>query len=219
MHVAYRFKKAVSYYFYGMVDKKYDLIEIIANKSAPLEHVFGNHEFCTDQCPGKNAFLLKERYNSKTEALDKKMHRDIYLDLQEVTAPYFEPERLSQIIQENMPTETILKGTQGCEAVNQADCCMAPKARHYSSTCSLVDRSATMVATHNLGETACYIAVAGAIITDPLNTNQLAYLEHKWNEKIKRRVYESKTSTKATCTEQSKKSKLKSAIQEKMVGG
>jgi hypothetical protein len=48
----------------------------------------------------------------------------------------------------------------------------------------LEDRSATMVATHNLGETACYTAVAGVILSEPLNTNQLVYLEFKWNEKV-----------------------------------
>jgi hypothetical protein len=56
MYVAYCFKKAVSYYFYGIVDKKCDINEIIANKRAHLEHVFGNHEFCTEQCPGKRLF-------------------------------------------------------------------------------------------------------------------------------------------------------------------
>eukprot|EP00978_Attheya_sp_CCMP212_P021465 scaffold62688_cov40-Attheya_sp.AAC.2 len=144
MHVAYRFKKAVSYFIYGMVDNKCDATTCIANKRAPLEHLFGNHEFCTEQCPGKKAFLMKETYIPMTPPLNKKMHRDIFLDLEEVTAPYFEPDRVAQILQENMPIEAVLKGTQGCEAVNNADCCMAPKARHYSSTCSLEDRSATM---------------------------------------------------------------------------
>eukprot|EP00978_Attheya_sp_CCMP212_P040274 scaffold217983_cov25-Attheya_sp.AAC.1 len=96
----------------------------------------------------------KEKYTLKTTPLDKKMHRDIYLDLLDVTAPYFIPNRVQQILPDDLPTEVVLKGTQGCEAVhNSDDCIMAPKHQHYSSTCSLEDGSATMVATHNLGET------------------------------------------------------------------
>eukprot|EP00978_Attheya_sp_CCMP212_P031549 scaffold119769_cov36-Attheya_sp.AAC.1 len=139
-----------------MVDNKCDSKTFIANKLGPLEHLFGNHEFCTEQCPGKKAYMAKEEYTPKTTPLDKKMHRDIYLDLLDVTAPYFKPIRVQQILPDDLPTEVVLKGTQGCEAVNNADCIMAPKQQHYSSTCSLEDRSATMVATHNLGETVFY---------------------------------------------------------------
>ena len=32
MHVAYRFKKAVSYYFYGMVDKNVILMKVLLTK-------------------------------------------------------------------------------------------------------------------------------------------------------------------------------------------
>eukprot|EP00978_Attheya_sp_CCMP212_P000574 scaffold1113_cov62-Attheya_sp.AAC.2 len=103
------------------------VIMFIANKLGPLEHLFGNHEFCTEQCPGKKAYMAKEEYTPKITPLDKKMHRDIYLYLLDVTAPYFKPNRVQQILPEDLPTEVVLKGTQGCEAVNDADCIMAPK--------------------------------------------------------------------------------------------
>eukprot|EP00550_Attheya_septentrionalis_P012153 CAMPEP_0198303794 /NCGR_PEP_ID=MMETSP1449-20131203/57072_1 /TAXON_ID=420275 /ORGANISM="Attheya septentrionalis, Strain CCMP2084" /LENGTH=417 /DNA_ID=CAMNT_0044006301 /DNA_START=751 /DNA_END=2002 /DNA_ORIENTATION=- len=153
-----------------------------------------------------------------TTPLDKKMHRDIYLDLLEVTAPYFEPHQVQQILPDNLPTEVVLKGTQGCEAVNTADCIMAPKHQHCSSTCSLEDRSATMVASHNLGETAFYNSVTKGILGlhEPLNANQLAYLEYKWGKNVKRRAHASTKATKRKRTEQSK-SRLKATIVEKMV--
>eukprot|EP00978_Attheya_sp_CCMP212_P024523 scaffold77176_cov31-Attheya_sp.AAC.1 len=126
------------------------------------------------------------------------MHRDIYLDLLDVTAPYFKPNRVQQIHPDDLPTEVVLKGTQGCEAVNNADCIMAPKHQHYSSSCSLEDRSATMVATHNLGETVFYNTVTEGILglQEPLNVNQLVYLEYKWGKQVKRRAHESTKATK-----------------------
>ena len=163
MHVAYHLKRALSYFINGMVQNKCDSKTFMANKLGPLEHLFGNHKFCTEQCPGKKAYLAKEEYIPKTTRLDKKMHRDIYLDLLEVTDPYFQADRVQQILPDNLPIEVVLKGTQGCEAVNNADCTMAPKHQHFLSTCSLEDRSATMVATHNLGETVFYNAVARGI--------------------------------------------------------
>eukprot|EP00978_Attheya_sp_CCMP212_P028738 scaffold100091_cov24-Attheya_sp.AAC.1 len=144
MHVAYRYKKVVSYFIYGMIDSKCSASTFLANKLAPLEHIFGNHAYCTENCLRKKALQNNEEYTSKTLPLDKKMHRDIYLDLLECTAEYFKPERVAQILQENMPTDIVLKGTQPCEAVNNADYHMALKCAHYSSTSSLGDRSNTM---------------------------------------------------------------------------
>eukprot|EP00978_Attheya_sp_CCMP212_P041620 scaffold240667_cov57-Attheya_sp.AAC.1 len=166
--------------------------------------------------PGKKAYMAKEEYTPKTTPLDKKMHRDIYLDLLDVTTPYFKPNRVQQILPDNLPMEVVLKGTQGCEAVNNADCIMAPKHQHYSSTCSLEDRSATMVATHNLGETVFYNSVTERILglQEPLNVNQLAYLEYKWGNKVKRRGHESTKATKRKRTEQSKKARLKVTVEE-----
>jgi hypothetical protein len=214
--VAYRYKKALSYFVYGMINDNCTAQTFIANKLAPLEHIFGNHEFCTEQCPGKRAIVSKEDYRSKIPPLDKKMHRDIYLDLHETTKPYFEPERVAQIVQEKMPTEIVIGGTQPCEAVNNADCCMAPKNRHYSSTCSLGDRSSTMVGTHNLGEIRFYTSVSDCIIDVPLNSNQLSYFEFKWGKKVNKRKYQSTKSVKRKRTEQSK-SRLKSTIQDQML--
>eukprot|EP00978_Attheya_sp_CCMP212_P018404 scaffold50352_cov37-Attheya_sp.AAC.2 len=189
----------------------------MANKLAPLEHLFGNHEYCTEHCPGKKALQKNEEYNPKTAPMEKEMHRDIYLDILECTAGYFEEERVSQIIRENMPTEIVLKGTQSCEAINNADITLAPKNRHYSSTCSLGDRSSTMIGTHNLGKTAFYEAIARYIIGDVLlNTNTLAYLEYKWDKKVYSIKYEATSGVKRKRTEQSK-SRLKSTIQEKIV--
>jgi hypothetical protein len=216
MEVAYRYKKAVSYFIYGMISLKCTAKEFMANKLAPLEHLFGNHEYCTEHCPGKRALQKNEEYTSKIPPLDKEWHRDIYLDILECTAGYFEEERVNQIIRENMPTEIVMKGTQPCEAVNNADITMAPKNRHYSSTCSLADRSSTMIGTHNLGETVFYTLVARDIIDVPLTTNMLAYLEYKWEKKVYRRNYESTAGVKRKRTEKSKAS-LKSTKKEKIV--
>eukprot|EP00978_Attheya_sp_CCMP212_P037544 scaffold178112_cov22-Attheya_sp.AAC.1 len=182
MHVAYRYKKALSYFIYGMIDANCDTSTFVANKLAPLEHIFGNHEFCTENCPGKRALMKNEEYISKVPPLDKKMHRDIYYDLHEATKDYFEPERVAQIMQENMPREIVMKGTQPCEAINNADVTMAPKSRHYSSSSSLGDRSSTNIGTHNLGESEFYIQVSDDFLC-PLNCNQLAFLEFKWRKK------------------------------------
>jgi hypothetical protein len=216
MEVAYRYKKAVSYFIYGMISLKCTAKEFMANKLAPIEHLFGNHEYCTEHCPGKRALQKNEEYTPKIPPLDKEWHRDIYLDIHECTAGYFEEERVNQIIRENMPTEIVMKGTQPCEAVNNADITMAPKNRHYSSTCSLADRSSTMIGTHNLGETVFYSLVARDIIDVPLNTNILAYLEYKWEKKVYRRNYESTCGVKRKRTEKSKAS-LKSTKKEKLV--
>eukprot|EP00978_Attheya_sp_CCMP212_P018350 scaffold50095_cov55-Attheya_sp.AAC.1 len=115
-----------------------------------------------------------------------------------------------------MPTEIVLKGTQPCEAVNNADVIMAPKQQHYSSTCSLEDRSNTMVGSHNLGESEFYLQIGNSIISSQLNINLLAYLELKWGRKVNRRSYESQKSVKLKRTEQGK-AKLKTTIKEKMV--
>jgi hypothetical protein len=90
MHVAYHLKRALSYFINGMVQNKCDSKTFVVNTLGPLEHLFGNHKFCTEQCPGKKAYMAKEEYSSNTTLLDKKMHRDIYLDLLEVTDPYFQ---------------------------------------------------------------------------------------------------------------------------------
>jgi hypothetical protein len=111
MAVAYRYKKAVSYFIYGMIDLKCTAKQFIANKLAPLEHLFGNHEYCTEHCPGKKALQKNEKYTPKTAPMDKEMHRDIYLDILECTAGFFEEERVGEIIRENMPTKIVLKGT------------------------------------------------------------------------------------------------------------
>eukprot|EP00978_Attheya_sp_CCMP212_P022784 scaffold68547_cov59-Attheya_sp.AAC.3 len=95
-----------------------------------------------------------------------------------------------------MPTKIVLKGTQPCEVINNADIIMAPKQCHYSSSCSLADRSSTTISTHNLGETAFYEAVAKYIIGGVLlKTNTHAYLEYKWENKVysTRRKYEATT--------------------------
>ena len=78
-----------------------------------------------------------EEYIPKTSPLDREMHRDIYNDILKGTDPYFTEEKVTQIMRDDMPLEVVLKGTQGCDAVNNADVTMAPKTHHYSSTCSL----------------------------------------------------------------------------------
>eukprot|EP00978_Attheya_sp_CCMP212_P007111 scaffold16571_cov76-Attheya_sp.AAC.2 len=97
-----------------------------------------------------------------------------------------------------MPTEILLKGTQPCEAVNNADVTMAPKRQHYSSICSLEDRSNTMVGSHNLGESEFYLQISNIIIScSQLNINLLAYL----GRKVNRWSYESQKSVKLKQTE------------------
>jgi hypothetical protein len=115
-----------------------------------------------------------------------------------------------------MPTEIVLKGTQPCEAVNNADVIMAPQNQHYSSTCSLENRSNTMVGSHNLGESEFYLQISNVIIASQMCMNLLAYLELKWGRKVSRRSYESQKSVKLKRTEQGK-AKLKTTIKEKMV--
>ena len=202
--VAYRYKKSLSYFIYGMIDSNCDTNTFLANKLAPLEHMFGNHEFCTDNCPGKRALIQNEDYCSKVPPLDKEMHRDIYLDIFHATKPYFEPDRVAQIMQENMPREIVLQGTQPCEAINNADVTMAPKSRHYSSSSSILDRSATNVGTHNLGESEFYVQVNDEICLVPLNCNQLSFLEYKWKKKCDKREYQSRRGVKRKRTEMSK---------------
>eukprot|EP00978_Attheya_sp_CCMP212_P044525 scaffold313226_cov24-Attheya_sp.AAC.1 len=73
--IAYRYKKALSYYIYGMIEGKSTAAYFITNKLAPLEHLFGNHAFCTENCPGKKAMLKNEPYNPKAKPLSKEMHR------------------------------------------------------------------------------------------------------------------------------------------------
>jgi hypothetical protein len=111
------------------------------------------------------------------------VHRDIYNDiLLEGIDQYFTEEKVGQIMRDDMPIEVVLKGTQDCEVVNNADVTTAPKTPHYSPTCSLGNRSNTMVATHNLSKFSFYQRIAAVIIgKTPLNCNQLGYFELKWN--------------------------------------
>eukprot|EP00978_Attheya_sp_CCMP212_P020937 scaffold60603_cov40-Attheya_sp.AAC.1 len=76
-----------------MIEGKGTAAYFITNKLAPLEHLFGNHKCCTENCPGKKATLKNEPYNPKTKPLSKDMHRDIYYDILECTIDYFTPEQ------------------------------------------------------------------------------------------------------------------------------
>ena len=52
-----RFRRGLSYYIqtHRALSSPSDLI--FKNRFAPIEHIFGNHRFCTGQCPGKKRAL------------------------------------------------------------------------------------------------------------------------------------------------------------------
>ena len=44
---------------------------IVENRFAPIEHIFGNHRFCTGQCPGKKRALEKAKAAAAATAATK----------------------------------------------------------------------------------------------------------------------------------------------------
>uniref|UniRef100_A0A7R9W7Y9 Uncharacterized protein n=1 Tax=Pseudictyota dubia TaxID=2749911 RepID=A0A7R9W7Y9_9STRA len=169
-----------------MIDKGFENFQ--ANRHAPLEHIFGNHEFCPDECPVKRAKDSGNAYVPKRPYLCKKLHLDIYLQLLAILDYFTTDEKIRQQLHRS--------STQPNKALNAGDVTMSPKHRHFSSTCSLQDRSNTMIAAHNLGEVAFYLAIA-ELIGISVSDHWKNYLEVKWQRKIKRRLYVSKPKVKA----------------------
>jgi hypothetical protein len=167
----YRFKKAYSYFVYSSVSKAFE--EFKAKRMALLKDVFGNHEFCTDACPGFKALQKGETYNPGKACLDKKIHLDIYEDLKGILYYFTTDERIQQQLHNY--------STQQNEASNNATTIVMapkPKPRHYSSTCSLFDRAMTMIGTHNLCNPVFY-ALIFKCIGIHLDTNAQSFLENK----------------------------------------
>ena len=142
-------KKGFLYWTRYHKKQKTSLSEIYKKRFACVDHIFGKHSSCTQDCPALKAIKNKQKYDPKVPYLDAIMHSDIYDDIKSIVDFYTSESRLAEIFHEG--TED--SGTQYNEALNNSSLTLSPKARNYATSSSFSDHIHTMIGIHNMGHT------------------------------------------------------------------
>ena len=120
---------------------------------APIEHLFGNHLYCSSWCYVLKARKEKKKYlpPNNPPIFCKKVDSKTYQQLTDAV----------KIFQTEDNTKECLHGfdTQQNEALNMAVSRYVPKNKHYGTTMALDTRVRCVIASHNMGYQGFYSAL------------------------------------------------------------
>ena len=130
--------------------------DIESKMSAPIEHVFGNHQYCGSWCYVLKAEREKKNYSpaDNLPMYCKSENSTMYQQMNEAVETFKSKKNIKEILH---PYDT-----QQNEALNMAVSRYVPKFKHYGTTMTLDTRVRCVIAAHNMSYSGFY----SALLTD-----------------------------------------------------
>ena len=127
--------------------------EIKRKMLAPVEHLFGNHEYCGNWCYVLKALREKKRYlpDNNLPIYCKKANSKMYTQLSDAVKVFQTEDNVKECLHNY--------DTQLNEAMNMAVSRYVPKFKHYGTTMALDTRIRCVIGSHNMGYQGFYLAL------------------------------------------------------------